>query len=622
MIKKFQKELLFLLWAVGFLIIQSSGLIEISLSLIITLCLIVCISILITINNAEKINLGLMLVILATLSTYFINIKNIINVGYYALNQVVIVITVIVYALLFTNLYKQKEKVLDYFKYLILGISLLLVISFFIEFIVYGKQPGEIIKGNKNLSASFLLVAMPTLATLGGLSKYYKFLGLLSIFTILTFVLKARFSAILAFLYLTYEIKNIFDLSAKKIILLLLAAVVLISCLLFYNDRFNELINGNSLLFRWYSWNRLLNTLNAHEFFWGYSPGAVSILFSKYQYLIPQIEIISGLKTFHSSHNYFIDAYLSGGVIFFLINLILNLLIIIKFFRHEKTDVLKYVFVVYILLLLQAMVDIHNHIFSGYLVFILFQFILIGFFYKKTIKVTNNILIITLVVILGSLTYYKSLQKNNNHIDNYKNISRDLILNKSNSAEVDDFEKFSPHFMRIDFFKMYHYLVNNSGEQFNKNIFEDKILTSRKYNKYFIPQIHVSSQYYSFVNNDAQLLEIYSDLIYLKMIEIGFDNISLNSDQIQIKLVEKPNANLILVSDKVTQVHTLFLPVRIFENFKRVNSSFGPAKISNEFIQTELNNFQYNGFKDSAKAKKVVQELLISINLFSERFSY
>lgn len=226
--------------------------------------------------------------------------------------------------------------------------------------------------------------------------------------------------------------------------------------------------------------------------------------------------------------------------------------------------------------------------------------------------------LLTLLILIPGVIYLSVGLKFKDHIKNYQYVANNMILGIFNPDQIKELDKSSPHFMRIDFIKMQTYLMYFSGKDFDQTLFNIKLLETRKYNRYYEPQIHVSSQYYSFINDDKNLLEVYSDFLYYLLVREQIIRISVSNNNIAVRINDEKNISIV----ESNGTYILFIPKALFENLKRVNSSFGTTKLSEDFFIQVLSNFTYNGSGDAVKAKMISKAFFDGINRFSQKFFF
>lgn len=510
----------------------------------------------------------------------------------------------------------REEKYLHIFYYVIIGLAFLILITSAYEFLYLNIQPGRMVTGYQNISSAVLLSALPLLMRLNNINLFIKLTALILFYLAIVILFKSRFSSVIGLIYILYL--ALFSKSFSwyyRLSLVFLSATAVIAGL-YLTDRFSNLIYGNDFQVRLFIWERLISA-GFNNFIFGSGFGNISILTSSWQFINPSIELITSFNTFHSAHNDLVEKFIYGGIVSVVISLCINFSILYGYFKNKKYE-LKTELIIYLILFSHSLIDIHNSNLASLILFNFFQFYLIFKIYEEGQLNVIYLKFLTIILLVPGFIFILNSNHFKDHVSHYKITANNMIAGNFNDSDLAKLDNMSPHFMRLDFIKMQTYLMYKSGQGFNKAIFEDKLLQTRKYNKYYVPQIHVSSQYYAFSGDKKNLLSIYSDLLYIKLVNSNLINISVGGDQVNVEVTESKNISMIS-SGKST---TLFIPKNLLEQLIRVNSSFGLHKLPNEFFQQDLNNFIYTGTGDKSKSKKAVVEFFETVNSFSDRFIF
>jgi hypothetical protein len=510
----------------------------------------------------------------------------------------------------------SEEKNLNLFAINVIGLSIIILLTGIYEFFYLGTQPGRIITGYQNISSAIILASVPLFLDIKKINKALRLIYIIICFAVIIFLFKSRLIALVGLLYLIYLLyKNI---NIRLIYKLSSFALILIAVYLIFDkvDRFSNLLTGNDIWLRLFIWERLIIG-GMDNFIFGSGFGKISIVSNSWQYVNPGIELIIGLNTFHSAHNDLIEKFVYGGILSLTIHIFINGAIFFGYFKYRKYKEEK-VFLVYIFLFIASLVDVHNGNFPSLIFFHCVQLYLIIKIYEGERGREFFLKLVSLGLLIPGV-YFIFFNKNTvDHVKYYQNISNEMIRGLTNNDRISQFDQLAPHFMRLDFIKMQTYLIYNSGQNFNKNYFEGLLLDTQKYNKYFIPQIQVSSQYYSFTNNEDKYLNVLHDFLYVSAFNQKFINISLNGEDVKVVISKQNQVQITKEDNKLT----MSIPAYLFEQLKLVNSSFGKHRLSQELIAKEIDSVVYIGSGDILSAKEVLKNFLNGINQLSERFVF
>jgi hypothetical protein len=460
----------------------------------------------------------------------------------------------------------------ELFSRLIIYFGIFIVLTTFIEFIV-GVAPGRIITGSQNLTSTTLTLIIPfALVYL----KDYKLRLLYISLTIISvaILIKSRGLSLIILIVLLYYLKDYLKYLSrnKKIIIFLLFIFFFLILIYFSNERYKDLISGGWLHYRIYAWLRLIHSVVDLNPFFGNGPSNIIINFNQFQYIYPQIEIHSGLTTFANPHSDLIFMFASGGGILLVTYIFLHIFLIFKYLNKVKfiveNDYIKAAFIGYLVLIVSAQYDINNTTFAT----LLFFYVLQAFLFKnivedKNLYVNNQILQVPLIIALSLIIYFHKFSIN--IIQKYDYYAQNLV---SSSSLVEwELGKYGSHFMVGDTLKAYNYL-NTAGDKFKQNIFENLLLNSRKYNRYYEPSIHMSIQYFSFIQNKDKVLELYSDVLYKILIQEKIINISFEPENIKVHLGGE------LKYESSFNHHTLTITTDLLRELLLSSSTFGDYK--------------------------------------------
>lgn len=509
--------------------------------------------------------------------------------------------------LLINNLGIKKYLSSDRLFLLIIAFGALIIFSTLVEFII-GLPPGRIIYGSQNLTSLTLTLSVP-IAFLYIKNNKIKFLYIIGSSIAVILLIKSRglsfILLVVVFFYLKNDIKNL--PRNLKLLILIFVAVFFISVAIIFNQRFEDLFSGNSLYYRLYAWARFIETvINLNPAF-GYGPSNIVVNFNEYQFLYPQIELISGLDTFYNPHSDWIFILASGGVFSLIIYLLMHIFLIFKYLtRNKKFDnnnFIQIAFISYVIILFNAQYDIINTTFSTLLYFYITQ----AFLFKSLIN--DNYLSINknFTKIFFTLVLLATLISHRNSIDLTQSYSR-FVYSQLFSTSYTDWElgSYSSHFKISDTLKTYHYL-NTAGDKLNEDVLANLINNSRKYNKYLEPSFHMSTQYFSIKEDQQRLLDVYSDIFYKILIYSKVVNISLDPEKVQVILGSN------LSYEKTSNQHTIILTTELFQKLMHSSTSFGQVKIDNY----SSSSFTINS--DDSKEllyKNVVNDFLSKLDSF------
>ncbi len=507
-----------------------------------------------------------------------------------------------------------NKKNIEVFYGTLIFLSGLILLGTLFELFYLKSQPGRIVTGYQNISSAILLISIPLINKIESINFRIKLIIIAILFLTIVFIFKSRFSTFIGLIYTIYLILDNKRINWHYKLIFGSFFVFTFTGAFYFTDRFLSLINGNDLWVRLGLWERLF-TAGAGNFLFGVGFGNISVLTSSWQFINPSVELITTFNTFFSAHNDLLERFIYGGIVSVLISISINLLIIYCYFKNKKYE-LKNELVIYLILFFHSLIDIHNSTLTSLIIFNFFQLYLVFKIYEKSNFHTSYLKFSILILLFPSITYIYKKDDLRDHVAHYQVTANNMIAGRFFDSDISRIESQSPHFMRFDFIDMQTYLMHKSGQGFNQTLFETKLLNSRKYNKYYLPQIHVSSQYYSFISDERALTEIYSDYLYYKLINMNIINISFRSSGIQVVLYDKNHISM--VDNQNSKV--LYIPRNIFGELRRVNSSFGSLKLSDDFFVQNLNNFTYTGSGDAVKAKAATKEFLEGINKFSENF--
>ncbi len=510
-------------------------------------------------------------------------------------------------AILITNHEVIKNKLkLDRICSLIICYGVVLIIISIIEFIL-GDDPGRFFVGSQNLTSASIVLTIP-FAFLYLRNKLLKYLYIISAFIVVAFIIKSRGLSVFMAIIIIYYVKDYLKIFKNNFLLTVSVTALFILIVTQLNPRFDDLLAGNPIYYRFYAWIRFIQSVVYINPIFGYGPSNIVINFNQFQFIYPQIELLHGLQTFYNPHSDWLFIFASGGIVFLLLYLFLHGFLIFKFFNYqenfEKNKYLTAVFVCYLILLISSQYDINNSSYPTLLFFYLIQSIIFkNIIDEKYILVNQNILKLPLVFIISLTLYFQTYSLN--IVYRYQGFAyHQLHSNKFIEWNLGDY---ASHFMISDTLKAYHYL-NVSGNEFNDVIFNQLIDNSRKYNKYLEPSLHLSTQYYSFKNDHSSLLNVYSDILYKILADKRIINIGVNPANINVSIGDKLRYEVIGDHHKISITSELFLKLILS------SSSFGKITIS------DFSDFKFDIKSDNLDGSiynKVANDFLYKIAGFS-----
>lgn len=486
--------------------------------------------------------------------------------------------------------------------------GMFIIISTFIEHIL-GQHPGRLIFGSQNLTSLTLALTIP-LVFLSTINNKVKFTYIVLLLFSIAFLIKSRGISVISLLVIFYYLYNDFRALSKyiRIGLLFLLTASFLGALFIFNQRFEELLFGNSLYLRLQAWQRIIYTIIETGPFFGYGPSNIVINFNNFQFINPQIELITFVDTFYNPHSDWLFMFASGGLVLLLLYLILHIFIILKYVNYSrKRELNKYlnaIFVCYLISIASAQYDINNTTYATLLSFYLLQGLLIKNIVQDNTIIVNQFFIkifLSIILLLSLISQSNSL----NLTKKYQEFVYSQLFSESFVGW--GFDKYASHFKITDTLKAYHYL-NVSRENFNDETFDLLIQNARRYNKYLEPSLHLSAQYFSFKKSENRLLDVYSDVLYKLLVSRELINISASASDVKVVVGDE-------LGYQVNQnSHKLTLTPILFSELIRSNSSFG------KYMIEDFNKFSFNtnaGASNSLIYKNIPYEFLIKLSNYS-----
>lgn len=489
------------------------------------------------------------------------------------------------------------------------------IIGMVLQIPIYEKLYGF----NQNLTAGILLLSLPMINYINieiKNIKLIKFFYKLITLIVIGLILKSRFSFLLGLIYILFEIFREENFSRSYKLIVLLGIVTISLLVIFNNPRFINLLSGNDILYRYHSWERLIFA-GLNNFWFGSGFGSTSIIYNEYQNINPSLEIISGGKTFINSHSDIIEKFIGGGIFSVIIYIGINAWIFYQIYKNKNKN-LKYLGYAYILIFMQSQIDVHNSHLGNLVLFTAIQFLLINSFLLNKEIEANALLIKAILGVTISLLIYFVLAAGNlkNHIQNYGEI-KTTYYRANISEQCQNLKNEAPHFIYLDTYCLHNYLINNTGVNFNKKIFESLLLDAEKYNKFYLSRLHLASQFYAVSKNDIELKKVYKELLYIILVNNRVIKINYDIEDLSFEVVGS-KANLkITNSDKKILIE---MSNGLFNDFRLINSSFGAYSIPSEVINT-LSMEAESNFINTATLFKVSQNFIETVNLIGNRIT-
>jgi len=494
---------------------------------------------------------------------------------------------------------------------LIISYGLFIIFSIIFEHFLFFDSPylGKFLIGSQNLTSLTLIMTVP-FAFLYIDNKILKYVYLSIIVVAVGFLVKSRgLSIILTTVILIYTINDLRGFSRKvRYGLITLALITIFALLALLNDRVIDLIYGNSIYFRLLSWLRFIESILQSNIIFGVGPSNVTVIFNKFQDIYPHIFLVAGDNTFTNPHADWIHIFVSSGIVGLFPYFLINGFLIFKFVGFSRTssfnNLTKAIFTCYIVLLISAQYDITNATFNTLVIFYMTQAYLLKQFIIEDKSFINKYFLSIVFGILLAFTIYNQ-SKSYNLLAKGNEYSLNIIKLK---VFDNNFEKISPHFGYVDTLKSYHYL-NTSKENFNEKIFEELILKSRKYNKYFEPSLHLSFQFFSYKNDSQEILKVLSDVFYSIIINEKISNIGNEPKNIQVVIGDSLSYEL------KEKKHLITLTPSVIDTIMRSGRNIGTIQdfkvIESKFL------FVADNSNDVVMLKKVLKTLLSKLSNFS-----
>jgi hypothetical protein len=433
---------------------------------------------------------------------------------------------------------------------------------------------------------------------------------ILSLITIALIIKSRGASIILIFLilyYLSRDLKNLNRLNKYAAIFTIL--IIITFSAFYFNEKFQDLITGNSLFYRLLAWSRYIDlTLETSPVF-GNGPSSIIVNFNKYQNIYPQIELISGLNTFVNPHSEWILFFSAGGIFMLSIYLSLNFYIIYKniiLIKNGKLDQFqRNFFICYVILIFSAQYDINNATYSTLILFYVAQaYLLKNIIYEKSININKYISSSFLVILVAGSILLQN--QSINIFSEYKDFAARSIAEKEVNSQIID--SVAPHFIISDTLKAINYL-NTAKENFNDYKFSNLIEEARNFNKYTEPSLQLGLQYFSFKRDKNKTLSVLSDILYLTLVREGIINIAVPQDNIKVIVCEK------LTYKYSKNNHTVCLTTKTLDNLMLAASSFGKIEVESGVEK----NFTFitDGEEINSMLSDVIKKLFLTLEVFS-----
>lgn len=478
---------------------------------------------------------------------------------------------------------------------------------------LFGFPPGRTLLDSQNLTSTVLLLTIPFILSYIHDNKIKYAYVILSLITIGLLIKSRGASVILIFLIfylLSQDFKKINkDNKYITIIIISIPFIILLASIFYFNEKFKDLITGNSLFYRLLAWSRYIDITLGSDPFFGNGPSGVIVNFNKYQNIYPQIELISGLNTFVNPHSEWILFFSAGGIFALSMYLIINLYIIYKYFiliKNKKIDQFqKNIFICYLILLFSAQYDINNATYSTLILFYMLKICLLkNIIYEKPISFNKYIISACLALFVASSLF---LQKQSiNIFTEYKDFAARTLSEKEVNSQIID--AIAPHFMISDTLKAVNYL-NTAAENFSDNKFSKLVEDARNFNKYAEPSLQLGFQYFGFKRDKNKTLSVVSDILYLTLVREGVINIATPQDNIKV-----------IICDKLTYTlsknhHIVCFTPKTLDNLMLAASSFGRIDVESGVE----NNFTF--ITDSGEINfmmsDVIKKLFSNLQVFS-----
>lgn len=484
------------------------------------------------------------------------------------------------------------------------------IIAFTLLEYVLGFTPGRTLLDSQNLTSTVILMTIPFIFSyIDDNKKKYAYV-ILSLITIALIIKSRGASIILIFLilyYLSRDLKNLNRLNKYAAIFTIL--IIITFSAFYFNEKFQDLITGNSLFYRLLAWSRYIDlTLETSPVF-GNGPSSIIVNFNKYQNIYPQIELISGLNTFVNPHSEWILFFSAGGIFMLSIYLSLNFYIIYKniiLIKNGKLDQFqRNFFICYVILIFSAQYDINNATYSTLILFYVAQaYLLKNIIYEKSININKYISSSFLVILVAGSILLQN--QSINIFSEYKDFAARSIAEKEVNSQIID--SVAPHFIISDTLKAINYL-NTAKENFNDYKFSNLIEEARNFNKYTEPSLQLGLQYFSFKRDKNKTLSVLSDILYLTLVREGIINIAVPQDNIKVIVCEK------LTYKYSKNNHTVCLTTKTLDNLMLAASSFGKIEVESGVEK----NFTFitDGEEINSMLSDVIKKLFLTLEVFS-----
>jgi hypothetical protein len=292
-----------------------------------------------------------------------------------------VLITISTFYSIYLVIAVAEEKYLKLLYQSLIGLAVMIFLTSLYEHFYLKMQAGRIITGYQNISSAILLLSLPLLEKFQKIDWKIKLIFHVLVMLTVILLLKSRLAAIIGILYSVYYILNLNKNKIYYIVVILFLLLLVSFGFIKLPERFSSLIYGNDVWFRVYIWERLIYG-GLENFIFGSGFGKISELTSAWQHINPAVELLSGYDTFKSAHNDYIEKFIYGGIFSVFIGFVINLFIIIGYIKKKKFE-LKIELIIYIILLMHALIDIHNSYIHSLILFNFFQFYLIYKIYER-----------------------------------------------------------------------------------------------------------------------------------------------------------------------------------------------------------------------------------------------
>lgn len=564
----------------------------------------------------SKIKLPVLLIISLYSLELIVNIIYIQSLDYFYLRYLSQLIISVILALFIIS---RGEEILIKFSIILCITSILISISVVIGMLFQISNYEKIYNFNQNLTSGILLISLPMvnlitiqIRNLDVIKFFYK----ATILLVIGLILKSRFSFLLGIFYILLEILIENKLSRKNKIILIGGSFIFLIIIIYNNQRFMGLLNGNDILFRYLSWERLF-TAGLNNFWFGSGYGSTSRVYNEYQNINSSIEIISNGKTFINSHSDFIEKFIGGGFIAAGIYLCLNSWIFYKLYRNGGGNKnLRFLGFAYGLIFLQSQIDVHNSHLGNLVLFTTLQFLLVNSFscggvIELRTYLTKFFCGIAIIIPIYFLITASSLK---NHIQAYGEIGS-LYKTHDVTEKCQKLKNQAPHFIHLDSYCLHNYLINNTGQNFNKETFEILLLESQKYNKFYISQLHVSAQFNAISRNDEMLKLVYRDLVYAILVNHRVIKINYDVEKLFFKVTNDPVNFKIDIYDQYIQIE---VSQDLFNDIKIINSNLNAYNLPTKAIDSIAEEARSNSI-NNLELQKIAKNFLETVNLFGRR---